>query len=168
MRRRVWLTCGDVAPAGALASAPAHDACGAPACVLAVSADPRPGALAADPRAFDAGGPAAAVSLVLLDPGVHLPFDDPVVVHARRQVLRARAPRAVTTFALPGGVRFAGALTAVAVSDARRLDDDPFARIAPARRLLVGPGLLAAAAPAPAGPVVERYAGAAWPFDRFG
>ena len=45
--------------------------------------------------------------------------------------------------------------------DGQDLADDPFARLAHAERLEVGPGLFGRVPPVP-GPVIQRYAGAPW------
>ena len=79
----------------------------------------------------------------------------------------ARPADLVTTLLLDDS-HFAGSLTVRRAADARRrLAEDPFARIAPARVLHVGPGLLGDVAP-PAGPVIERHgSGTPWPGGRF-
>ncbi len=120
-------------------------------------------ALRADGRIVDADGAPATASLVLTPPGVRLPFDDLAVQQARRRVL-AGPPAALLTTLLSDASHFEGALTAWRGGGPR---DDPFARIFPARRLEVGPGLLGAVLP-PAGPTIERYGSAnPWPWDRF-
>ena len=101
--------------------------------------------------------------LVLAPPGVRLPFDDPAVAGARRAVLAGPRLRLVSTL-LRGDSVFAGALT---VPGDDGPFDDPFARIFPSRRLVVGPGLLGATPP-PTGLAIERYGGGnPWPWDRF-
>ena len=127
--------------------------------------EPEPeGALRADPRAHDPNGDPAWASLALAPEGVSLPFDDTAVSGALRRVLAGPSRRLVTTL-LRDEVRFAGAL--FAADERVPLDDDPFARIFPARVLEVGPGVLGRLPP-PAGPGIARYAGGApWPWDRF-
>jgi len=65
-------------------------------------------------------------------------------------------------------VHFAGSLLATKAALAAGWPGwwavDPFARLAPRRRLLVGPGLLAARA-AVLGPGTQRRAGAPWPAE---
>jgi len=120
-------------------------------------------ALRADGRIVDVDGAPATASLVLAPSGVRLPFDDLAVQQARRRVL-AGAPAALLTTLLSDASHFEGALTAWRGGGPR---EDPFARIFPARRLQVGPGLLGAVLP-PAGPTIERYGSAnPWPWDRF-
>ncbi|MGI8723424.1 MAG: hypothetical protein ACR2JG_14520, partial [Geodermatophilaceae bacterium] len=66
-------------------------------------------------------------------------------------------------------VHLAGAIT-VARADRPEeilaLRDDPFGRLGEARQLDIGPGVLGWSA-LTVGPVVERYAGAPWPSDRW-
>ncbi|HEX8159156.1 MAG TPA: hypothetical protein VF526_17360 [Solirubrobacteraceae bacterium] len=163
----------DLVPArlpGALAVAVARDArTGAAAGWLVAwegRARPTPTALRIDARAIDPNGDAALVSLVLAPAGVSLPFDDLAVQQARRAVLARSTPAAVNSTLLRDSSRFMGALTAIR-DVAGGLDDDPFARVFPARRLLVGAGLLGTM-PAPAGPTIERYGSdQPWPWDRF-
>ena len=45
--------------------------------------------------------------------------------------------------------------------------DDPFAAVAPARRVTVGAGLVSAGPAQLPSAIVERYAGQPWPADRF-
>ncbi len=122
------------------------------------------GALRADPRAFDASGAEAWVSWVRPPDDVSILFDDGSVQRARQLVLAGPPPLACTTLVRDGS-HFAGALSAFAAESDLR--DDPFARIWPARQGLAGPGLIGRPLP-PTGPVLERYAGAPWPVDRFG
>jgi hypothetical protein len=162
-----WLALLDDVPTGAAAWAEARTTDGTAAGALCAwrgsEGPPVPAARRIDPRAIDPGGPAARVSLVLAPPGIRLPFDDLAVQQARRDVLASPWPRLVTTL-VEGNSVFAGALTAFA----EEAGADPFARIFRARLLDVGPGVLAGAVPAPAGPVIERYGGAnPWPLDRF-
>ena len=124
---------------------------------------PVEGALRADPRAFDPAGEAAWVSWVHPPEAHRILFDDPAVQQARRVVLAGPPPLACTTLVRDGS-HFAGSLTAY--DRPERLADDPFARLWPPLTGPVGPGLVARALP-PTGPVLERYAGAPWPMDRF-
>jgi hypothetical protein len=163
-----WIDLVDERPADAFAAAPArHAGSRAPARWLAAwdrRARPTPGALRIDARAIDPGGGAARVSLVRPPEGIALPFDDPAVAQARRDVLARSVPLAVVSTLLRDATRFMGSL--LASRDGGRLDD-PFARIFPALCLDVGPGLLGTM-PAPAGPTIERYGSAEpWPWDRF-
>jgi hypothetical protein len=96
------------------------------------------------------------------------PYDDPAVQQARRDALAWWVPEladqlvCVTTLALDS-VRCAGAITVVR-SASVRFDDDPFARLFPGE--LVECDLFCPVDP-PVGPVMERYAGAAWPGGSF-
>ena len=96
-----------------------------------------------------------------------LPYDDPSVQGARRAALGWWVPLlagdfvCLTTLALDS-VRCAGAIT-VAL-DPARFGDDPFARLFPGEVVETD---LFCAVPPPAGPVIERYAGAAWPGGSF-
>jgi hypothetical protein len=64
-------------------------------------------------------------------------------------------------------VHFAGAVSVADGADPGRLaDDDPFARLYPARLLRVGPGLFGRVPPPP-GPAIQRYAGKPWPAAGF-
>jgi hypothetical protein len=105
---------------------------------------------------------------VLPPSGVRLPFDDPAVQQARRQVLLHPFPAAVSTL-LRDDSHFEGAITvARSPTEKRRLREDPFARIFPSRLLAVEAGILGAVPP-PTGPTIERYgSGNPWPWDRFG
>lgn len=168
---RVWLALLDAPPAGAglLASAPVEDAVGrGVGHIAAWRADPPQAAraVAADARLVDPAGAPGRISLVLLPWGRRLPFDDLAVQQARRRVLSGPRRRVVSTL-VRGDSIFAGAVTGRPDGEPPGLVDDPFARIAPARELVVGPGFLGTVAP-PAGPVIERYGGAhPWPWDRF-
>jgi hypothetical protein len=125
-------------------------------------------ALRVDERLIDPDGRAAWISLVLPPSGVRLPFDDPAVQHARRDVLLHRFPAGVSTL-LRDDSHFEGAITvARSPAETRRLHDDPFARIFPTRLLLIEPGILGWVPP-PTGPTIERYgSGNPWPWDTFG
>ncbi len=127
---------------------------------------PLPGALAADPAALDPDGAAALISLAWAPAGFDLLYDDPAVQRARQIVLEDQPAAAMTTLSRDAS-HIGGALTARRGPDAaRRLADDPFARLLPATVLRVGPGLLGASSP-PASLVIERYGPAPWPADRF-
>lgn len=164
-----WLALLDEPPELADATAEARTLDGRPAGVLAAWRDERDapvGAAKVDPRLIDPEGAPAVVSLVLVPPAIRIPFDDPAVAGARRAVLAGPPRRALSTLVI-GDSRFAGAITAARDGEEARLADDPFARLAPARVLSVGPGLLGQTS-MPAGPVIERYGGARpWPWDRF-
>jgi hypothetical protein len=123
----------------------------------------------ADPRCFD-GTPIRgcfAHVCALVDEDAALPYDDTLVQQARRDALAWWIPMlgpafvCVTTLALDA-VRFGGAITVA--RDARAFQSDPFARIF---RGTVVPTDLFCEVPAPGGPVVERYSGAAWPGGGF-
>lgn len=164
-----WLALRDTAPPDALAcaavAAPDHRSGGFLAAWT--SSSPRPeGAAKVDSRAIDPNGLPAEASLVLPPGGMTLAFDDVAVGHALRMAL-ARPPLDVLTTMLLGDSRFAGALSAVRHGRSDLLDDDPFGRLFPARRLHVRAGLLGHM-PAPAGPVIQRYGSdQPWPWDRF-
>jgi len=129
------------------------------------SSRPHPDALRVDPAVVDPSGPAAAVSLVLPAAGRRPLFDDPAVVRA---VVRCAALPHLTALSTltTDPVHFAGSLLATEVATAAGWpgwwDLDPFARLGPRRRLLVGPGLLSARRPV-LGPGTQRRAGAPWP-----
>jgi len=96
-----------------------------------------------------------------------LPFDTPEVQQVRRDALAWWIPLlgeafvCVTTLAVDS-VRFGGSIT-VATSP-EFFADDPFARIFPATVVRTD---LFGEVPPPPGPVIERYAGVAWPGGRF-
>lgn len=124
----------------------------------------------ADPRCL-AGTPVAgawAHVCALPDEEARLPFDDPAVQQARRDALAWWIPLlgdaliCVTTLALDP-VNYGGAVTVA--RDPWAFGSDPFARIFPGTT--VRTDLLAPVAPPP-GPVIERYAGVAWPGGAFG
>ena len=164
-----WLALVPSAPDAADAWARVYDLDGTAAGVLAAwRRHPRPtrDARRIDARIVDPGGPEAEVSLVRAPAGVRLPFDDLAVQQARRQVL-ARLPFDAVSTLLSDSSHFEGAITVARGSDVGRLDDDPFARAFPARRLTVDGGLFGWVAP-PAGPTIERYGSAEpWPWDRY-
>jgi hypothetical protein len=115
-----------------------------------------------DARIIDPNGAPASVSLVVPPAGVRLPFDDLAVQQARRAVLAGPPVDAVSTL-LSDASHFEGAVTVMR----RRIVDDPFARVFPARLLRVGAGLFGRV-PLPCGPTIERYGSAQpWPWDRY-
>ena len=164
-----WLALVAEPPAGADAVASALEPDGSPAGVLAAWARrgrPVRHAVRADVRILDRHGAGADVSLVLAPAGVRVLFDDPAVQQARREILAGPAPDLVTTL-LSDASHFEGALSAWRGAPAWTVRGDPFARIFPARRLRIGPGLLGVTPPL-AGPTIERYGSARpWPWDRF-
>jgi len=99
--------------------------------------------------------------------GAPVPYDFPEIQQVRRDVLAwwidllGDTFVCMTTLALDS-VHCVGAIT-VATSDVR-FGDDPFARVFPA--VTVRSDLFCRVAP-PAGPVIERYSGVAWPGGRF-
>ena len=99
----------------------------------------------------------------LADVAALLPYDTPEVQQARRDALAWWIPLlgaslvCLTTLAVDS-VHYGGAVTVT--SDPRVFAADPFARIFPGT--VVETELFSRVAP-PAGPVIERYAGAAWP-----
>ena len=96
-----------------------------------------------------------------------LPYDHPEIQQVRREALAWWIPLlgdslvCLTTLALDS-VNYAGAITAA--RDPSLFGEDPFARIFPGTAI---PTDLFCAVPPPAGPVVERYSGVAWPGGRF-
>ncbi len=127
---------------------------------------PSDGALLADAAALDPCGMAACISLAWAPPGFDLLYDDPAVQRARQIVLEGEPPAAMTTLSRDAS-HLGGALTARRGRDAaRRLIDDPFARLLPASVLDVGPGLIGSPKPL-ANVVIERYGSAPWPAGRF-
>jgi hypothetical protein len=123
----------------------------------------------ADPRclAGDAVGGAYAHVCASPDELAALPFDTPEVQQARRDALAWWIPMlgeslvCLTTLAVDS-VRYGGAITVARTSEA--FADDPFARIFPGT--IVRSDLFCRVDPPP-GPVIERYAGVAWPGGRF-
>jgi hypothetical protein len=124
----------------------------------------------ADPRCF-AGPPLRgcyAHVCASTDEMAALPYDDPQVQQARREALAwwvtllGPAFVCLTTLALDA-VRYGGAITVA--RDPSAFENDPFARIFAGT---VVPTDLFCAVPAPPGPVIERYSGAAWPGGSFG
>jgi hypothetical protein len=167
---RCWIALVPEPPAGAFASASAVSSTDSSHRVLACwqqAAKPARCALRCDRRIIDRAGSEAWVSLVLLPPAVRLPFDDPAVQQARRELLSRRPFAAVSTL-LRDDSHFEGSIVVERGADAeRRLEEDPFARLFQAQRLCVGAGLLGSVG-APVGPTIERYGSAnPWPWDRF-
>jgi hypothetical protein len=103
----------------------------------------------------------------LPDAAAALAFDQPEIQQVRRDVLAwwigllGDALLCLTTLALDEA-RYGGAITVT--REPVRWQDDPFARIFPGT--VVCSDLFCPVAP-PAGPVVERYAGVAWPGGTF-
>lgn len=156
---------------GAVALAPVRDGVGGPAGLLALwegTHRPHPQALQVDPRVRDRDGPACVLSLAMALPQARPIADDPAVVQARRMVLRDGRACAVSLLTADP-VSVAGALT-VARADrpeqVEALRDDPFAAMWGAMRLELPAGVLGGAVH-PTGPVLERYGGRPWPYDRF-
>jgi hypothetical protein len=123
--------------------------------------------LRADPRCFE-GEPIDAFAHVcaLPDELARLPYDQPEIQQVRRDALAWWIPLlgdelvCVTTLAVDS-VNYGGAIT-VAMS-ARWFELDPFARIFPGT--IVQTSHFSRVAP-PAGPIVERKRGVAWPGGR--
>jgi len=103
----------------------------------------------------------------LPDADAAVAFDQPEIQQVRRDAmawwigLLGDALVCLTTLALDEA-RYGGAITVTRAPV--RWQDDPFARIFPGT--VVRSDLFCAVTP-PAGPVVERYAGVAWPGGRF-
>jgi hypothetical protein len=123
----------------------------------------------ADPRCF-AGEPvigAWAHVCALTDEDAKLPFDQPEVQQVRRDALAWWIPLlgdalvCLTTLALDP-VNYGGAITVA--TDPTLFGFDPFAGIF--RGTIVRTDLFSRVPPPP-GPVVERYAGIAWPGGSF-
>lgn len=122
-----------------------------------------------DPRCLDGEPVTGAYAHVcaLDDDDAAIPFDQPEVQQARRDALEWWIPMlgdslvCITTLALDES-RCGGAITVTR----ERVDfgSDPFARLF--EPTLVRSDLFCAVAP-PAGPVIERYAGVAWPGGSF-
>ncbi len=129
---------------------------------------PHPAALRVDERLLTVAGAACRISLVLLPVQARPIADDPAALQARRAVLREGRLSAVSLLTADP-VHLAGAIT-VARADRPEeilaLRDDPFGRLGAARQLDIGPGVLGWVA-LTVGPVIERYAGAPWPSDRW-
>jgi hypothetical protein len=101
--------------------------------------------------------------------GTPIPYDDVAVQQMRRDTLAWWIPLlgdalvCLTTLALDS-VHCAGAITVT--STPVPWEEDPFARIFAGDVSVVQTDLFCRV-PAPPGPVVERYAGVAWPGGRF-
>jgi hypothetical protein len=166
---RCWLALLEAPATDAFAQAEVHDADGTSVGWLAgwrQRAKPVRSARRVDHRILDPDGDPAWISLVLPPESVRLAFDDLAVQTARRRVL-AEAPQDAVSTLMRDASHFEGAITVARGASVNRLVDDPFARIFTARILRVDAGVLGAA-PAPAGPVIERYGSAnPWPWDRF-
>ena len=99
----------------------------------------------------------------LPDRAARLRFDEPEVQQARRDALAHWIPLlgdelvCLSTFAIDASL-YGGAVTVARSSE--RFADDPFARLFGGT--VVETSLFCPVAP-PAGPVIERYAGAPWP-----
>jgi hypothetical protein len=136
-----------------------------------LSADPHaPGRRLRVDRRCLAGGPgerAFANVCALPDREAALRFDEPEVQQVRRDALAWWIPLlgdslvCLTTIALDAS-RYGGAITVARHRD--QFDSDPFARLFPGT--VVETDLFCEVGP-PAGPAIERYAGAPWPGGRF-
>jgi hypothetical protein len=121
----------------------------------------------ADPRCLLGGPRAYAHVCALPEDGAKLPFDFPEIQQVRRDALAWWIPLlgdslvCVTTLAVDS-VNYGGAITVA--RDPALFDQDPFARIFPGTVVKTD---LFSLVPPPAGPVVERYSGVAWPGGRF-
>ncbi len=137
-------------------------------CAWRSAGRPQPAALRVDERLLSAAGAGCRISLVLLSAQARPIADDPAALQARRDVLRDGRLSAVSLLTADP-VHLSGAIT-VARHDRPEeilaLCDDPFGRLGAARQLNIGPGLLGWVA-LTVGPVIERYAGAPWPSDRW-
>jgi len=96
--------------------------------------------------------------------------DDPAVVAAARAAAGDGGHLALTAALVADEVHWAGGISAVGTTTADRWPAwttlDPWAHLAHARRLRVGPGVLRAA-PLPASPGTQRRGGAPWPAGTF-
>ena len=164
-----WFAFRPEAPTDAFASAPAFRADGAQLGFLATwlvgKARKPPGALGIDARAIDPGGKAAWISLALAPERTRVLFDDPAVCHAMRMVLGGSHADVMSSLVRDPST-IGGAFTATHAPTPEGLADDPFARIFPRTLLRVDAGFVGTM-PAPAGPGVQRYGGAPWPWDHF-
>jgi hypothetical protein len=103
----------------------------------------------------------------LPDKAAALRYDEPEVQQVRRDALAWWIPMlgddlvCLSTFALDAS-RCAGAITVA--GDLAWFADDPFARMFPGTIVQTD---LFCVVPPPAGPSIERYAGAPWPGGRF-
>jgi hypothetical protein len=164
-----WFAFRPERPTDTFASTPAFRADGAQLGFLAtwrVGDGRKPvGALGNDARAIDAHGGPAWISLSLAPERIRVLFDDPAVCQAMRVVL-AGPPVDVVSTLVRDASTIGGAFTATHAATPYGLADDPFARLFPRMLLRVDTGFVGTM-PAPAGPSVQRYAGAPWPWDRF-
>lgn len=99
--------------------------------------------------------------------GAQIPYDQPEVQQVRRDALAWWIPLFGDDFVCVSMLTVDEVHTAGAITVARRPDlfaSDPFARLFPGTTVRVD--FFAEVAP-PAGPVVERYAGAPWPAAGF-
>jgi hypothetical protein len=136
-----------------------------------LSADPQaPGRrLRVDSRCVEGERIAGAFAHVcaLPDRSAALRYDEPEVQQARRDALAWWIPLlgdafiCLTTFALDAS-RCGGAVTVA--REPTRFADDPFARLFPGTVVETD---IFCEVPPPAGPPIERYAGAPWPGGRF-
>ena len=124
-----------------------------------------PGVLGIDARAIDPHGEPAWISLALAPEPLRVLFDDAAVCQAMRVVL-AGSPVAVMSTLVRDPSTIGGAFTATHAPTPEVVADDPFARIFPRTLLRVDGGFVGTMS-APAGPGVQRYAGAPWPWDHF-
>jgi len=164
-----WFAFRPERPSDAFATSPAFRADGAQFGFLAtllVGAGRKPvGALGIDARAFDPHGAPAWISLALAPDSIRVLFDDPAVCQAMRVVLSG-APVDVMSTLVRDPSTIGGAFTATHAPTPEGLADDPFARIFPHTLLRVDAGFVGTM-PAAAGPGVQRYSGAPWPWDHF-
>jgi hypothetical protein len=164
-----WFAFRPERPTDAFATIPAFRADGAQLGFLAawrVGEGRKPiGALGIDARAVDVRGEPAWISLSLAPDRMRVLFDDPAVSQAMRVVLASPAVEVMSTLVRDPST-IGGAFTATHLPTAEGLEDDPFARIFPRMLLRVDAGFVGSM-PAPAGPGVQRYAGAPWPWDQF-
>lgn len=165
---RTWLALLDEADGDLHARASQNDQAQGWLCAWRGDARPHPAALQVDPRLLDEEGPSCRISLVLLSENARPIADDPIALEARRAVLRDGRPAAVSMLTADP-VHVAGAITVARMdrpAEILALKDDPFARLGPARLLDIEFGLLGRVL-SRLGPVVERYAGAPWPYDEW-
>jgi hypothetical protein len=136
-----------------------------------LSADPKPPGrrMRVDARCVEGERIAGAFAHVcaLPDRAAALRYDEPEVQQARRDALAWWIPLlgdafvCLSTFALDAS-RCGGAVTVA--REPSRFHDDPFARLFPGT--VVETDIFCEVAP-PAGPAIERYAGAPWPGGGF-
>jgi hypothetical protein len=103
----------------------------------------------------------------LTDGDAQLPYDEPEVQGVRRDAMAWWIPLLGDSFVCLSSlatdvVHYAGAITVA--RDPTRFAEDPFARLFEGTTVKTD---LFSAVPPPAGPVVERYAGAPWPAGSF-